>query len=655
MAKIERLILCSCEGSMELDADGAAAALGGVEVVNAKALCTAELDRAGKTLEGEGTTLIACGQMAALFEELAEELGAADRLVTTDIRDRAGWTADKTAFAKQAALLAEAALTRPETRVKDLVSEGTCLILGDADAALSAAERLAGTLAVTCLLTDAPDDLAPDGRFDIATGVLKRASGALGRFAVEVDAFRVLHPGGRGAGRFGPAKDGAKSACDIVLDLRGAGPLFPADHKREGYLRADPGSPAAVEKAIGEALQLQGVFEKPLYIRFDATLCAHSRASRQGCDRCLNVCPTGAILPDGDTVKIDADICAGCGACAAVCPSGAASYDDPPVATLFARLRTLASTFRKAGGTAPRVLFHEADWGAEMLRLSARFGRGLPADVIPVEVPSAEGVGHAEIMASLGVGFAEVLLMPGPRSDFDVIRGQVALAAAIGDPARIRLIEAGDPDTMEAALWTDRPDAPPHDPILPIGGRRDVTRLAATSLHGDGAVLPLPEGAPYGAVVIDTDACTLCLACVSLCPAGALGDNPDKPSVRFQETACLQCGICKDTCPESAITLEPRLDLSKEALTYRVLNEEEPFECIECGKPFGVRSTVERIAEKLGGQHWMYREERNLKLIQMCDTCRIGAQYHQENSPFRMAERPRVRTTEDYLKERDGD
>lgn len=655
MAKIGTLILCSCEGSMEVDADSAAAALGGTKVVMAKSLCTAELDRAGQALAADGTTLIACGQMAALFEEIAEDLGAAERLGTTDIRDRAGWTADRTAFPKQAALLAEAALPRPETRVKDVVSEGTCLILGDAETVLPAAVRLSETLAVTCLLTGAPDDLAPDGRFDIATGRLKRASGALGGFAIEVDGFRILGPGGRGAGRFGPVKDGAKSECDIILDLRGAGPLFPADHKREGYLRADPGSPAAVEAALGEALQLQGIFDKPLYIRFDATLCAHSRASRQGCNRCLNVCPTGAILPDGDTVKIDPDVCAGCGACAAVCPSGAASYDDPPVGTLFARLRTLASTFRKSGGAAPRVLFHEADWGADVIRLSARFGRGLPADLIPVEVASVEGVGHAEVLAALGVGFSEVVVMPGPRSDPAVIRQQMDLAAAIGDPARIRVIEVTDPDAMEAAVWTGRADAPVHDPILPIGGRRDVTRLAATAIHGEGAMLPLPDGAPYGAVVIDTDACTLCLACVSLCPAGALGDNPDKPSVRFQETACLQCGICKDTCPESAITLEPRLDLAKEALTYRVLNEEEPFECIECGKAFGVRSTIERIAEKLGGQHWMYREERNLKLIQMCDTCRISAQYHQENSPFRMADRPRVRTTEDYLKERDGD
>ena len=31
----------------------------------------------------------------------------------------------------------------------------------------------------------------------------------------------------------------------------------------------------------------------------------------------------------------------------------------------------------------------------------------------------------------------------------------------------------------------------------------------------------------------------------------------------------------------------------------RVLKEEEPFPCIRCGKPFGVKSTIERVAAKL--------------------------------------------------------
>ena len=173
--------------------------------------------------------------------------------------------------------------------------------------------------------------------------------------------------------------------------------------------------------------------------------------------------------------------------------------------------------------------------------------------------------------------------------------------------------------------------------------------------RSDGAVLLLPEGAPYGSVEVDTDACTLCLACASLCPSGALGDNPDLPQLRFQEDACLQCGLCVQVCPEDAVSLEPRLDLSDAALEQRVLNEEEPYECIECGKPFGVKSTVERIVAQLAGKHSMFAGADASRLIRMCDDCRVNAQYHSTGNPFAMGERPRVRTTEDYLRDRNRD
>jgi ferredoxin len=300
------------------------------------------------------------------------------------------------------------------------------------------------------------------------------------------------------------------------------------------------------------------------------------------------------------------------------------------------------------------VLFHDPVHGAEMIRLAARFGRGLPADVIPVEVGNIEGIGHAEMMAALGVGFCEVTILAGPRDDLTAPESELALAQAIvagtgADGSALRLITPGDPDDLTAALYDRGAQIRVNDTILPLGGRREVTRLAASALPAPDAPIPLPQGAPYGAVVIDTDACTLCLACVSLCPVGALGDNPDKPQVRFQETACLQCGICANTCPENAITLVPRLNLDNTALSHQVLHEEEPFDCISCGKPFGVRSTIEAIIEKLEGKHWMYTASDNSRLIQMCDDCRISAQYHQENSPFFGGEKPRVRTTQDYL------
>ena len=124
--------------------------------------------------------------------------------------------------------------------------------------------------------------------------------------------------------------------------------------------------------------------------------------------------------------------------------------------------------------------------------------------------------------------------------------------------------------------------------------------------------------------------------------------------LRFAENACVQCGLCKATCPEKVITLRPQLDFRAATATARVLKEEEPFHCIRCGKPFGVKSTIERVAAKLEGKHWMFQNSaQRLDVIKMCEDCRVVAITEQQFDPYGAPPRPKMRTTEDYLRERE--
>ena len=646
----KKILLCDCLGSQSIDADALEAATGLACTKVFTEACGSEIEGAADLIS-KGDVTVACQQQARLFSELAEEVGCDDP-VFVDIRDRAGWTdSDQNPHAKMAALIAEAALTPPSEKTLDVVSQGACLVLGSHEAAQRAAEDLSRSLAVT-LLTGSPEDVERSQDFDVVAGQLSKASGTLGQFQVRIDQFQQPIAGGRGAVQWTAPKDGAISNCDIILDLRADTALFPAPEKRDGYLRADPGSIPAVAAAVLEASQMVGTFEKPLYVRLEEALCAHSRAEKPACSKCLDICPTGAISSAGEHVAIDPLVCAGCGACSALCPSGAITYDAPPVSSVFTRMNTLASTYRKAGGKAPRLLVHDADHGSEMISLAARYSRGLPANVIPFAVSALAGFGHAEMLAALACGFARVDILLTPKSEKNVITGEAALAAALGGENKIDVLEITDPDILSEALYGTSYGEAVSNPILPIGTRRQVARLAAKTLQPDAEILNLPENAPYGAILVDTDACTLCLSCVSLCPSGALGDNPDNPQLRFQEDACLQCGLCSNICPEQAITLQPQMNLTDEAFSQKVVHEEEPFACIECGVLFGVKSTVERITEKLANNHAMFSSENTIRMIQMCDNCRIQAQYHSENNPFASGERPKVRTTEDYLSKR---
>ena len=83
----------------------------------------------------------------------------------------------------------------------------------------------------------------------------------------------------------------------------------------------------------------------------------------------------------------------------------------------------------------------------------------------------------------------------------------------------------------------------------------------------------------------------------------------------------MQCGLCVTTCPEKAIQLQPRLLLTKERTQSRVLNEQPPYACIRCAKPFGTLKAIESMLGKLAG-HSMFQGEA-LARLKMCGDCRV--------------------------------
>ena len=142
------------------------------------------------------------------------------------------------------------------------------------------------------------------------------------------------------------------------------------------------------------------------------------------------------------------------------------------------------------------------------------------------------------------------------------------------------------------------------------------------------SAIDLPSGSPFGAVVVNTGKCTLCMSCAGACPSSALMDNPDSPQLRFLERNCVQCGLCAETCPENAIELQPRLWLSQQARQARVLNESRPFHCTQCAKPFGTEHMIKNMMSKLAG-HSMFAG--NLNRLQMCADCRVVDMFKSNN------------------------
>ncbi len=657
-------LVCNCQRTMAVDGALLAKAVGSAKPLAVHSeLCRGGIAAFESALATGGPLHVACTQEAPLFREVATEKGFAESPLTfTNIRETAGWCADSKASApKMAALLADGLFTPVPTGLRTLTSSGQCLVYGRGQSALDAARALAGRLTVTLLLADDADIVPPRlADFAIVKGRIKRLAGHLGKFELEIDGYAAMLPSSRGAAAFALPRDGARSTCDLVLDLSGGAALL-SDHRREGYLRADPADPAGVARQMLAATDLVGEFEKPLYVAYDAGICAHARSQKIGCTKCLDACPTGAIASDGDHVAIDANVCAGCGTCSAVCPTGAVSYAYPARGDLVGRVQAMLGAYAKAGGKAPVLLVHDDSHGAPLIDAMARTGRGLPVNVIPLAVYAVTALGHDLMAAALAAGASEIVLLAAPEHPVELaaLETEIALLAAFLDGLghagpRVRLLTERDPDSVEASLHDRAPLAAiDAGAFVATGSKREIARLALAKLHAaaprpvDG--LALPAGAPYGRIVVQTDGCTLCLSCVGACPANALADNPDRPQLSFTEAACVQCGICVATCPEQVISLEPRYDFTDAAHRPLVIKDEEPALCVRCGTPFGAKATIKRIVAQLKGRHAMFATDAQARLIEMCDTCRITELAESGNDPFKSAARPRIRTTDDYV------
>lgn len=664
----KKVFVCNCEVSMALNGQALGKALGkdGPIEVHTQ-LCRAQLDRFKQaSAEGE-PLLIGCTQEAPLFEETRAEFGPETPASYVNLRERAGWSDDsERSGPKIAALIAEATLDLPATPSVTMESGGQCLVYGRGQDALDAARQLSSRLAVTVVFTDCEDVFLPE-RIDmpIFKGRIGSASGHLGQFKLTVDDFATMVVSSRQSLDFGDAKDGVAAEADLILDLSGDAPLFPAHEKRDGYIKVDPRDPAAIQRALFDLTDMVGEFEKPRYVAFSPDLCAHSRSRKTGCTRCLDVCPAAAIQPDGDVVAIDPFLCGGCGGCNSVCPTGAAAYAYPPTTAVLERLRSLLGTYVRSGGEAPVLLVHDEAHGFDLIGAMARHGRGLPARILPFAVNEVTQLGLDAILTAFAYG-AERLCFLVPekrRHELSGLEQQRAYALAIleglgHEGTRLDLIVEDDPSVVETVLWDLGSLTPmPAGDFLPLGQKRSLLRAALDSLHEHAPQKPeriaLPEGAPFGRVKVDVEGCTLCLACVSACPTGALIDNPDRPQLRFQEDACVQCGLCESTCPESVITLEAGVSFDEAAKLPAIVKEEEPFHCVRCQKPFGTKSSIEKIVAMLGEKHAMFQDGGAIDRIRMCEDCRVIVQFEVEDNPMAGPAKAPVRTTDDYLRERE--
>jgi ferredoxin len=685
-------LICDCNKTMPLDPEALGRALDENLTLHST-LCRREAGAFQQAIKTGADVVVACTQEKRLFGELGQQTeGAVSPIHFVNIRETGGWSKDaRSAMPKLAALLAAAKLPEPEpVATVTYKSAGRLLLIGP----LEEAERFAAVVgdALDITIFSRGGSGAQERKYPVVGGRIESLTGWLGAFqlawaqdnpidldlctrcnacvaacpeqAIGLD-YQVDLQACKGhracvkacdvAGAIDFTREPVAHAdtFDLVLDLRRQ-PAFVQHAPPQGYFHLPPdqeNGPKALDVVI-RLRELVGEFEKPKFFAYKQKLCAHSRNEKVGCSACIDVCSAEAITSEKgrQQVKVNPSLCVGCGACTTVCPTGAMTYAYPRASEQGTKIRTLLSTYERAGGSAPVLLLHSQERGqvlVEELGRAARVGaaEGVPANVIPMPVWHIASLGIEVWLTAIAQGASHVALLATNEEApqyLEALQVQMQVAQSIleglgyeGSHFSLLQARSGADLDQDLRLLGKRRGATPQTRARHAvsAEKRTTAELALDHLVEHAPKRPesiaLPVGAPFGNVVVDKDKCTLCMSCVGACPASALQDNQLAPQLRLVEKNCVQCGLCAKTCPEKAITLQPRLLLTPERKQPRVLNEAQPYACIRCAKPFGTLKAIEAMLGKLAG-HSMFQGAA-LERLKMCGDCRVIDIYSSEN------------------------
>lgn len=438
-------------------------------------------------------------------------------------------------------------------------------------------------------------------------------------------------------------------ADQVVVLYSGEEPPVRARHTGLHFLRRP--TPSDLDAVAFAVLSLIGDFTKPEYVLYNPATCAGGAADLKGCGICITACPYQAISRGPDDpiqrewrrMRIDLQACEGCGACISACPTSSLRFTDPSEVELYARLKGFLAPLL-GDGADQAILFHCPEQGRAVLKEAGKRRLPYSSRLLPVEVPCLRFVSEVNILAAFRMGASGVALLgceSCPHGEREILLQKLDVCRTILEAfrcgtERLAFITAEAGREEEAIGALNRFAERLGDPPLPWDGRFPsslenraiIADAIAAFIEKTGlepGLVKRNTPLPYALAEVDTSGCTMCRACVFVCPTHAFKLDEEKQTLELKYIACVACGMCEKACPEHVITLRRDLFLDRGALEYQVVVQDEMVGCLHCGKKYINRRALETIERRVFGIKDFFEDTfagKRRDLLRMCPDCR---------------------------------
>lgn len=305
-------------------------------------------------------------------------------------------------------------------------------------------------------------------------------------------------------------------------------------------------------------------------IEFNSSLCQLDGRRSEHCGWCVDACPSVALASDDNKIILSEIDCINCAKCVSVCPTNALEFCE------FNKdcIKEISKIYKN-----------------EQIIITDDYQNNIDLKhFLPFNIP-LNLLDELILMHLINTTCKSIVII-GKISEFLAEKIKLVNDIIFAITGKIAIYTNISLDEVSSELVSEFHSSESNFRL----NKRELFGLKISSML-QGANKGEINAKNYAKISIDESKCTLCASCAGACNTNAILADSKTNSIIFNASLCTSCGYCASSCAEKDTIFMQNdiLELNPASFTHQTLARDELFACIECGKEFATKKSIDKI------------------------------------------------------------